>query len=88
VKTVTEAAVTTPVEATPVKPIDVTFTSMDDEPKEKEQPKAVNQLEPEDKVAKNEDLVPTLDSLLQDLNMNNKEKKTDDPFEFLGSVDF
>lgn len=88
VKTVTEAAVTTPVEATPVKPIDVTFTSMDDEPKEKEQPKAVNQLEPEDKVAKNEDLVPTLDSLLQDLNMNNKEKKTDDPFEFLGLVDF
>ena len=88
VKTVTEAAVTTPVEATPVKPIDVTFTSMDDEPKEKEQPKAVNQLEPEDRVAKNEDLVPTLDSLLQDLNMNNKEKKTDDPFEFLGSVDF
>lgn len=88
VKTVTEAAVTTPVETTPVKPIDVTFTSMDDEPKEKEQPKAVNQLEPEDKVAKNEDLVPTLDSLLQDLNMNNKEKKTDDPFEFLGSVDF
>lgn len=88
VKKVTEAAVTTPVEATPVKPIDVTFTSMDDEPKEKEQPKAVNQLEPEDKVAKNEDLVPTLDSLLQDLNMNNKEKKTDDPFEFLGSVDF
>ncbi len=88
VKTVTEAVVTTPVEATPVKPIDVTFTSMDDEPKEKEQPKAVNQLEPEDKVAKNEDLVPTLDSLLQDLNMNNKEKKTDDPFEFLGSVDF
>lgn len=88
VKTVTEAAVTTPVEATPVKPIDVTFTSMDDELEEKEQPKAVDQLESEDKVAKNEDLVPTLDSLLQDLNMNNKEKKTDDPFEFLGSVDF
>ncbi|MBO5174292.1 MAG: DivIVA domain-containing protein [Eubacterium sp.] len=88
VKTVTEAAVTTPVNATPVKPIDVTFTSMDDELEEKEQPKTVDQLEPEDKVAKNEDLVPTLDSLLQDLNMNNKEKKTDDPFEFLGSVDF
>ncbi len=88
VKTVTEAAVTTPVEATPVKPIDVTFTSMDDEPEEKEKPKAMEQLEPEDKVTKNEDLVPTLDSLLQDLNMNNKEKKTDDPFEFLGSVDF
>lgn len=88
VKTVTEAAVTTPVEATPVKPIDVTFTSMDDELEEKEQPKTVDQLEPEDKVTKNEDLVPTLDSLLQDLNMNNKEKKTDDPFEFLGSVDF
>lgn len=88
VKTVTEAAVTTPVEATPVKPIDVTFTSMDDKLEEKEQPKTVDQLEPEDKVAKNEDLVPTLDSLLQDLNMNNKEKKTDDPFEFLGSVDF
>ena len=88
VKTVTEAAVTTPVEATPVKPIDVTFTSMDDEPKENEEPKAMVQIEAEDKVAKNEDLVPTLDSLLQDLNMNNKEKKTDDPFEFLGSVDF
>lgn len=88
VKKVTEAAVTTPVEATPVKPIDVTFTSMDDEPKEKEEPKAMVQIEAEDKVAKNEDLVPTLDSLLQDLNMNNKEKKTDDPFEFLGSVDF
>lgn len=88
VKRVTEAAVTTPVDATPVKPIDVTFTSMDDELEEKEQPKTVDQLEPEDKVAKNEDLVPTLDSLLQDLNMNNKEKKTDDPFEFLGSVDF
>lgn len=88
VKTVTEAAVTTPVDATPVKPIDVTFTSMDDALEEKEQPKTVDQLEPEDKVAKNEDLVPTLDSLLQDLNMNNKEKKTDDPFEFLGSVDF
>ena len=88
VKTVTEAAVTTPVEATPVKPIDVTFTSMDDEPKEKEEPKAMVQIEAEDKVAKNEDLVPTLDSLPQDLNMNNKEKKTDDPFEFLGSVDF
>ena len=88
VKTVTEAAVTTPVEATPVKPIDVTFTSMDDEPKEKEEPKAMVQIEAEDKVAKNEDLVPTLDSLLQDLNMNNKEKKTDAPFEFLGSVDF
>lgn len=88
VKTVTEAAVTTPVEATPVKPIDVTFTSMDDELKEKEEPKAMVQIEAEDKVAKNEDLVPTLDSLLQDLNMNNKEKKTDDPFEFLGSVDF
>lgn len=88
VKKVTEVAVTTPVEATPVKPIDVTFTSMDDEPKEKEEPKAMVQIEAEDKVAKNEDLVPTLDSLLQDLNMNNKEKKTDDPFEFLGSVDF
>ncbi len=88
VKAVTEAAVTTPVDATPVKPIDVTFTSMDDALEEKEQPKTVDQLEPEDKVAKNEDLVPTLDSLLQDLNMNNKEKKTDDPFEFLGSVDF
>ena len=88
VKTVTEAVVTTPVDATPVKPIDVTFTSMDDELEEKEQPKTVDQLKPEDKVAKNEDLVPTLDSLLQDLNMNNKEKKTDDPFEFLGSVDF
>ena len=88
VKTVTEAAVTTPVEATPVKPIDVTFTSMDDEPKEKEEPKAMVQIEAEDKLANNVDLVPTLDSLLNDLNMINKEMNTYDPFEFLGSVDF
>ncbi len=32
--------------------------------------------------------VPTLDSLLQDLNINNKgNKNSDDPFEFLGSID-
>ncbi len=32
--------------------------------------------------------IPTLDSLLQDLNMNNKgNQNSDDPFEFLGSID-
>lgn len=32
--------------------------------------------------------IPTLDSLLQDLNMNNKgSQNSDDPFEFLGSID-
>ena len=31
--------------------------------------------------------VPTLDTLLQDLNLNNKNnQKSDDPFEFLGST--
>ena len=90
-QSVTKAAVTTPIEATPVTPVDVTFTSAEKtasaeekievEKKSKESQEMVVE-------SKNEDLVPTLDSLLQDLNMNNKEKKTDDPFEFLGSVDF
>ena len=32
--------------------------------------------------------IPTLDSLLQDLNMNNKgNQNSDDPFDFLGSID-
>lgn len=71
---------------TPIKPVDVTFTSLDEELEQEKTEKKEQVMEPS--TSGKEDLVPTLDSLLQDLNMNNKEKKTDDPFEFLGSVDF
>ena len=87
-QSVTKAAVTTPIEATPVTPIDVTFTSAEETASVEEEKKAEEKSGQLVVESKNEDLVPTLDSLLQDLNMNNKEKKTDDPFEFLGSVDF
>ena len=87
-QSVTKAAVTTPIEATPVTPVDVTFTSAEETASVEEEKKAEEKSEQLVAESKNEDLVPTLDSLLQDLNMNNKEKKTDDPFEFLGSVDF
>ena len=71
---------------TPIKPVDVTFTSSNKELEQEKTEKKEQVMEPS--TSGKEDLVPTLDSLLQDLNMNNKEKKTDDPFEFLGSVDF
>ena len=71
---------------TPIKPVDVTFTSLNEELEQEKTEKKEQVMEPS--TSGKEDLVPTLDSLLQDLNMNNKEKKTDDPFEFLGSVDF
>ncbi|MDD7349109.1 MAG: DivIVA domain-containing protein [Clostridiales bacterium] len=71
---------------TPIKPVDVTFTSLNKELEQEKTEKKEQVMEPS--TSGKEDLVPTLDSLLQDLNMNNKEKKTDDPFEFLGSVDF
>ena len=71
---------------TPIKPVDVTFSSLNKELEQEKTEKKEQVMEPS--TSGKEDLVPTLDSLLQDLNMNNKEKKTDDPFEFLGSVDF
>ena len=71
---------------TPIKPVDVTFTSLNKELEQEKTEKKEQVMEPS--TSGKEDLVPTLDSLLQDLNMNNKEKKTDDPFECLGSVDF
>lgn len=77
---VKNAAVVEPVMAKPIEPMDIVFE--DEIAANEEKKKEV--IEP----AKNTDTVPTLDSLLQDLNMNNKnDKKSDDPFEFLGSVD-
>lgn len=75
------APVLEPVEAKVVEPMDIIF---EDEIAANEEMQN-EKIEPEPKSAEN---VPTLDSLLQDLNINNKNnKKSDDPFEFLGSVD-
>lgn len=76
---VKDATILEPVEAKTVAPMDVVFEDELAASKEEEKMQA-----PSDK----EGAVPTLDSLLQDLNLNNmKNKKSDDPFEFLGSVD-
>ncbi|MCM1244223.1 MAG: DivIVA domain-containing protein [Roseburia sp.] len=70
-----------PVEAKVVEPMDIIF---EDEIAANEELQN-EKIEPEPKSAES---VPTLDSLLQDLNINNQNnKKSDDPFEFLGSVD-
>lgn len=75
------ATVLEPVEAKVVEPMDIIF---EDEIAANEEMQN-EKIEPE---PKNAESVPTLDSLLQDLNINNKNnKKSDDPFEFLGSVD-
>lgn len=75
------APVLEPVEAKVVEPMDIIF---EDEIAANEEMQN-EKIEPEPKSAES---VPTLDSLLQDLNINNKNnKKSDDPFEFLGSVD-
>ncbi len=75
------ATVLEPVEAKVVEPMDIIF---EDEIAANEEMQN-EKIEPEPKSAES---VPTLDSLLQDLNINNKNnKKSDDPFEFLGSVD-
>lgn len=80
-KEVKSAPVLEPVEAKVVEPMDIIF---EDEIAANEEMQN-EKIEPEPKSAEN---VPTLDSLLQDLNINNKNnKKSDDPFEFLGSVD-
>ncbi len=76
------ASVLEPVTARTIEPMDVVFedelSAGREEKPERIEPAAV----------KGNDSVPTLDSLLQDLNFNNKKnQKSDDPFEFLGSVD-
>ncbi len=82
--TVEKATIVEPVKAKTIEPLDITF---EDEiaANEEKQNEVIEPPKPSDK---NNDPVPTLDSLLQDLNMNNKNnQKSDDPFEFLGSVD-
>lgn len=79
---VKNAAILEPVAAKTIEPMDVVFedelSAVREEKPERIEPAA----------DKGNDTVPTLDSLLQDLNFNNKKnQKSDDPFEFLGSVD-
>lgn len=82
--TVEKATIVEPVKAKTIEPLDITF---EDEIAANEEKKN-DIIEPPKPSDKNNDSVPTLDSLLQDLNMNNKNsQKSDDPFEFLGSVD-
>ena len=79
------ASIVEPVEAKTVAPMDIIFEDEIAANEEREKEKAVTGPSPADKAAES---VPTLDSLLQDLNINNKNnQKSDDPFEFLGSVD-
>lgn len=81
---VERATIVEPVKAKTIEPLDITF---EDEIAANEE-KNKDIIEPPKASDKNSDSVPTLDSLLQDLNMNNKNnQKSDDPFEFLGSVD-
>ena len=70
----TPATIVEPVMAKPVQPKDAVFESEIAAHTEMEPPKPSGS-------------VPTLDTLLQDLNLNNKNnQKSDDPFEFLGST--
>lgn len=78
------ATLVEPVAAKPVEPMDITFGEELAADKEKKQ----ETIEPQPKEKNGGNTVPTLDALLQDLNINNKNnQKSDDPFEFLGSVD-
>lgn len=81
-KTVQDASFVTPVE-----PVYATTTPLDVELKEAK-PSNTEVLEPTKNSTKE---APTLDSLLQSMNMsskkNNKKGQDEDPFEFLGSVD-
>lgn len=79
---VQDTPVLEPVAPAPVEPMDIIFE--DEIAANEELNNETIELKPEDK----SDSVPTLDSLLQDLNINNRNnQKSDDPFEFLGSVD-
>lgn len=77
------ATIVEPVQAKTVAPMDIIFE--DEIAANEERAKETAEPSPAEKAA---EAVPTLDSLLQDLNINNKgNQKSDDPFEFLGSVD-
>lgn len=77
------ATIVEPVQAKTVAPMDIIFE--DEITANEERAKEAAEPSPAEKAA---EAVPTLDSLLQDLNINNKgNQKSDDPFEFLGSVD-
>lgn len=79
---VKDASILEPVAAKTIEPMDVVFEDELSAGRE-EKPERI-----EPASAKGNETVPTLDSLLQDLNFNNKKnQKSDDPFEFLGSVD-
>lgn len=72
-----------PVQAKTVEPLDAIFE--DEIAANEERAKEPIKLNP---TAKEPETVPTLDALLQDLNINNRSnQKSDDPFEFLGSID-
>lgn len=80
------AAVVEPVQAKTVEPKSVTFEAefVDDGTKNTASKKLAPTPAPASNTASD---VPTLDALLQDLNLNNKNnQKSDDPFEFLGST--
>lgn len=80
---VKHASVVEPVKAKTIEPMNIIFEDESASGKEKKED-VLDPKVPE----KNNESVPTLDSLLQDLNINNKNnQKSDDPFEFLGSVD-
>lgn len=80
VKEVQEAQIKTPMDANPLSPLDARLQEI--------RPSEPEMLEP---VAGEEKDAPTLDSLLQNMNLGKKKKKKkgqeEDPFEFLGSVD-
>ncbi len=72
-----------PIQAKTVEPLDAIFE--DELAANEERAKEPIKLNP---TAKEPETVPTLDALLQDLNINNRgNQKSDDPFEFLGSID-
>lgn len=84
VDAVSNVTLVEPIKAKTIEPLDITFEGQMAEKSEKK-PDMNDSLQEAEKKKEN---VPTLDSLLQDLNINNsKNKKSDDPFEFLGSVD-
>ena len=81
-KKVQDALVVEPVDAKPVKPLDADLN-----------PASVKKTEVLEPIPENTKETPTLDSLLQSMNMSKKKKnkkgqqQDEDPFEFLGSVD-
>lgn len=81
-KKVQDALVVEPIDAKPVKPLDADLN-----------PVSMKKTEVLEPIPENNKETPTLDSLLQSMNMSKKKKnkkgqqQDEDPFEFLGSVD-